>query len=1245
MVGDSWLGSFARFGFNRGMAYGDRLLADRDRGGPTLHLNQSVLADGRHRVEVTLLEDGGAPRKAVTAFELAMSDADRERVRWYLEDYLEYPLDPAPTIAAGVEQRMAQLGKELFSAIFNDRDTAALWNAIQGRLAQTRVQIETEVAEATGLPWELLRDPLTDIALALRVSSFVRVNHRVPGLVVRPTSPDRVLRVLLVICRPGAGDDVPFRSVAGRLIHAEPAGFLDLTVLRPPTYKDLARELERAHRAGEPYHVVHFDGHGDFLDTGSSGGSGGGSYSQIRFGLLNPPRPGRHGYLLFEDTSSPDNLQLVDGPALGALLAGTGVSVLVLNACRSAYAEAPIQPDESSDATADVHARVRAYGSLALEITDAGVAGVVAMRYSVYVVTAAEFVADLYSGLLSGLPLGEAVTAGRRRLHESPERAIAFDPVPLRDWSVPVVYEAVPMALFTPPPQGAITITVSETSTGEGAGNGLPARPDVGFFGRDETLLALDRAFDTHRIVLLHAYAGQGKTSTAVEFARWYHQTGGLALLGGDGPVLFSTFEHHTPLASLLNQVGEVFDGSLRANGVAWQTLEDTERRDVALQVLKQMPVLWIWDNVEPVAGFPAGTPSPWTVPEQAELRDLLRDLAHTKARVLLTSRRGEHAWLGQLPTRVELPPMPMLERIQLTQAIAERHGHDIRDVEDWRPLLHYAGGNPLTITVLVGQALRDRLTTTGQIKDFVARLQAGEAGLDDDASQGRSASLGASLGYGFTHAFTDTERGQLALLHMFQDTVSVAVLRIMGHRDNETSVPELAGLTRESVIALLDRAAEIGLLTAHGGGYYTIHPVLPWYFTQLFTTTYGPPEHPAAIRATHAYTAAIADVGRYYFREYQAGRHQAIEALAVEEANLLHARRLARHHQRWHDATGAMQGLRALYEHLGRHGEWARLVEELTTDLVDPATDQPLPGRHDLWSIFTSYRVGLARQNRDWTTAHRLQTARVAWDRDRAADTLAIEPAALSDRQRHRIHTLADSLHELGQILRELRDSQCITHYHEATDLYRKIGARKEEATAAFNLGSAYLRIPSIRDLDQAERWYGRDLELMDEDDQLGYARTTGQLGTIAYDRFVDARAAGASHTVLAGHLIKAENYFREALDLTPEGMPVEMAIGHIALGNVYTDAGQFDTAIQHYQKAIKNWENTGDRHAAGQARFNLALTLAEAGRYDEALLYAQAARRDFESYGASAFADIQKTQGVIADIEMNRNQAHDPE
>ena len=144
---------------------------------------------------------------------------------------------------------------------------------------------------------------------------------------------------------------------------------------------------------------------------------------------------------------------------------------------------------------------------------------------------------------------------------------------------------------------------------------------------------------------------------------------------------------------------------------------------------------------------------------------DFLRDAKQTKAKFLLTSRRDERAWLGdELPRRIAVPPMPMQERVQLARALAEKHGRNLGDVNDWRPLLRFTGGNPLTITVLVGQALRDRLVTREQIEGFIEKLRLGEAKFDDEADQGRSRSLGASLDYGFTHAFSDDERVQLAL-------------------------------------------------------------------------------------------------------------------------------------------------------------------------------------------------------------------------------------------------------------------------------------------------------------------------------------------------------------------------------------------------------------------------------------------------------------------------------------------------
>ena len=70
---------------------------------------------------------------------------------------------------------------------------------------------------------------------------------------------------------------------------------------------------------------------------------------------------------------------------------------------------------------------------------------------------------------------------------------------------------------------------------------------------------------------------------------------------------------------------------------------------------------------------------------------------------------------------------------------------------------------------------------------------------------------------------------------------------------------------------------------------------------------------------------------------------------------------------------TSTIQGLRNLYDQTGRRAEWARLVEEIVPDFVDPGSDGPVSGREEDWSIVTGYRVRLARNERQWAEAERL--------------------------------------------------------------------------------------------------------------------------------------------------------------------------------------------------------------------------------------------------------------------------------
>ena len=324
-----------------------------------------------------------------------------------------------------------------------------------------------------------------------------------------------------------------------------------------------------------------------------------------------------------------------------------------------------------------------------------------------------------------------------------------------------------------------------------------------------------------------------------------------------------------------------------------------------------------------------------------------------------------------------------MLERLELAQAVAarqpgaDRAGQDFLAVADWRPLLAFSQGNPLTVTVLARQALRDHWTSREQIEAFVAGLRAGAAQINDDAEQGRDGSLAASLDYGFSGAFTEAERALLALLSLFQGFADVGVLCFMG--DSEMigePVAAVAGLDRAAGIALLDRAAEVGLLTAYTGGYYAIHPAVPWHLRDMFERYYGPPGAVSAGQASDAWTKAISALSNHCHDLYEDGHTEVVDVLRAHEGNLLQARVLAREHG-WLDlAMEAMQGLRVLYGHTGRASEWRRLVAELVPSLTDPATGGPLPGREGQWALLAFYHVLIAQQARDWPTAEQLQQA-----------------------------------------------------------------------------------------------------------------------------------------------------------------------------------------------------------------------------------------------------------------------------
>ena len=117
----------------------------------------------------------------------------------------------------------------------------------------------------------------TTATLPLPGAKPTRVRRRLPNTRVLDVPVVATpIRILLVTARPedDACGYLDHRASALPLVEAMESlpGLVQIHVLSPPTLPALRAELDRARGAKQPYHVVHFDGHGVYDRTVGLGG-------------------------------------------------------------------------------------------------------------------------------------------------------------------------------------------------------------------------------------------------------------------------------------------------------------------------------------------------------------------------------------------------------------------------------------------------------------------------------------------------------------------------------------------------------------------------------------------------------------------------------------------------------------------------------------------------------------------------------------------------------------------------------------------------------------------------------------------------------------------------------------------------------------------------------------------------------------------------------------------------------------
>ncbi|MFB3895384.1 MAG: tetratricopeptide repeat protein [bacterium] len=1077
--------------------------------------------------QVCYRSEQGTQETTKFPFTFSVSQENRELIQWYLEEYLTYPYGAYQDRAKRAEQVISELGTELFNTIFhnkNDQEQSAIrfYDRALENPTDCTINIQADHTSGWSLPWEFMQDPAYGY-LSQKTQGFIRSHLGINAHLNPIRSDTPKIKILMVISRPSGEEDVPFQSVARPLmeIFRSHQDRVQIDVLRPPTFEQLQKVL-----SDKPnyYHILHFDGHGIFPEP-----------SGIDYHAFFA-KQGSLGQLLFENDKGEE--RFVSGEELGKLLSGKGVPVVMLNACQSGMTH----PDA-------------VYPSVGGELLKTGALGVVAMAYSVYVHTAAQFMARVYESLINGQTLAHAVTIAREGLAVRDKRESPIGKISLQDWVVPVLFQSGEVQLFEPAKTKLHldASLIEDKQAAAGTEIGLPGEPDYGFIGRDNDVWKLEKAFEKETIVLLQAMAGVGKTTTAVGFARWWAETGAL-----EGPIFFFSFESpFVSLAQVCDHIGTVFRETIKSQlNIEWALLDVSQRRKLAVEILQQLPCLLIWDNFEPIAGFPKGTPTRWKQEEQLELKDFLHALRGGKTKVIITSRRDE-AWLGGCYKSITLHGLNRWDAIELAGKVLDRTGINRQQIKPYNRLLEYLQGNPLSIQVILPELKHIELD------ELLQALQRGQAKLSkDDKAQGREHSLSASLDYRLDR-LDESMRSRLGILGLFQGFVNVGTLALFCKNDKAPEI--LRELDSDTWTQMLDKLAEIGLLRKIGTGLYTIHPALPWFFNQILRTSYVKNIEWLQRRFVNVY----GDLSLFLQQQLLTNAEIAMTYLHLEEQNLQYVLYLGCEYKMWHE-VGLIFSTMA--EMLGKQSRWMEselLTLEIKKVVIDKQ-DEPLAGAEILYASVWHNLGMIAEEQRRFDEAKQWYTRSLALTEK------------LNDE-----YGQAQTLHQLGIIAQKLGQFDAAEQwYRKSLTLTEKLNNEYMQAYTLHQLG---MIAEDRRQFNEAEQWYMKSLKIKEKlNDEYSQAITLHQLGNIAYKR----RQFDA-----------AEQWCMKSLALTKKlNNEYGQAQSLHQLGMIAQKLGRFDAAEKWYRKSLALCEKLHDEYGMTQMLHQLGRIAEDRRQFNEA-------------------------------------------
>jgi tetratricopeptide (TPR) repeat protein len=803
---------------------------------------------------------------------------------------------------------------------------------------------------------------------------------------------------------------------------------------------------------------------------------------------------------------------------------------------------------------------------------------------------------------------------------------------------VPVLYqeEQDPQLLTRISPQDVQQLEARKRRLRLGA---LPEPPPHHFQGRSRELLALERLLHREPWAVVRGTGGQGKTTLAVELARWLTRTGRFARTA------FVSLEHHRDARAVLDTLGHQLLPEGDTYSVAqYRTLD--EALQPVERALADQPTILVVDNCEsvlPERGEPATAPP--AEDAATAILSLCRWLleADPRTRLVFTTREPLPPPFAAARCELELGALGREDAIELVSEVMKQNG--------WTPPEGDAGSTPQEVEDLVEAVHRHARALVllapevalGGVKATTGDLRSLMEGLERKHPGDRENSLYASVALSLRR-LSAASREHVRALAVCQGGVYLGIL------------PVLTGLELDAARQVALELIEVGLGEEMGYGHLRLDPGLAPYLLGEMAA-----DEEEALRSRWA--EAMAQLTEYLYEEWFKDARFAAQLTLMELPNLIAMLDWLR--DRWppERVVDLADSVERLVANLGRPQALAR-----ATGVREQAAQKLSNWSH---ARFTAEAASLDRllERGDLPAAHTAAQQLLA--RCLAAGEAAFPEAA---------YDLACAYLKLGRVLRmgsAAEDALApLTEAQRRFQVLADSGNRNAERMVSVSITETGICLIGLGRLDEAAKAYEEVIRRAETiDDLRTRAVAKGQLGTVqllqeryaeALRSYIEARdsfeALGEPRTVAgvwhqiglvhqkAGQYERAEQAYRQSLAISVRENDLAGEAGTlIELGNVYDKIGRLEEAATFNRQAAEAFMQLGDLAGEGRARGNLSLGLIQLRRYVEARPELQRAIDCFRLYGHSvepwkawaALEDLERATGHAEAAQTARQQA----